>query len=74
MIRIDRLEEFFAVCEDQSGNLLHLPRTDLSETVREGDCLIRTETGWQVEEEPRRKLLRKWNKAVEKSRDWALDD
>ena len=60
MIRIDRLEEFFAVCEDRNGNLLHLPRTDLSETVREGDCLIRTETGWQVEEEEtgqRRKSL-----------------
>ncbi|MBQ2792648.1 MAG: glycerol kinase GlpK [Oscillospiraceae bacterium] len=28
----------------------------------------------QMEEEARRKLLRKWNKAVEKSRDWALDD
>ena len=28
----------------------------------------------QMEEETRRKLLRKWNKAVEKSRDWALDD
>jgi len=28
----------------------------------------------QREEETRRKLLRKWNKAVEKSRDWALDD
>ena len=55
MIRIDRLEEFFAVCEDRNGNLLHLPRTDLSETVREGDCLIRTETGWQVEEEETRR-------------------
>ncbi len=54
MIRIDRLEEFFAVCEDRNGNLLHLPRTDLPETVREGDCLIRTETGWQVEEEETR--------------------
>ena len=28
----------------------------------------------QMEEETRRKLLRKWNKAVEKSRDWASDD
>ncbi|MBQ7082092.1 MAG: glycerol kinase GlpK [Oscillospiraceae bacterium] len=28
----------------------------------------------QMEEETRRKLLRKWYKAVEKSRDWALDD
>ncbi|MBQ3242768.1 MAG: glycerol kinase GlpK [Oscillospiraceae bacterium] len=28
----------------------------------------------QMEEETRRKLLHKWNKAVEKSRDWALDD
>lgn len=60
MLRVDRLDEFFAVCEDRNGKLITLERANLPENLREGDCLVRTETGWLVDEKAtaeRRKML-----------------
>ena len=44
MLIVDRIEAPLAVCEGDGGQV-EIPLSELPETVREGDVLIRTEEG-----------------------------
>ena len=55
MLIVDRIEAPLAVCEGDGGQV-EIPLSELPETVKEGDVLIRTEEGYQVDaEEPSRR-------------------
>lgn len=64
---VDRIEENFAVCEDEDGKFINIQLSDLPEGVREGD-LISLENSVAVilkdETEARRKKLAALRKEI----------
>lgn len=59
MLIIDRIEEGIAVCEKENGERLSL--IEFPSEAREGDVLVQTASGWQVdavETEKRREQVR----------------
>ncbi|MBQ3150592.1 MAG: DUF3006 domain-containing protein [Clostridia bacterium] len=49
-ITVDRIEESFAVCEED-GETVVLPMSDLPQDTEEGSILVMTESGWSVDRE-----------------------
>ncbi len=49
MLIIDRFEGNFAVCEDEGREMHCIPRGELPEDAREGDCLVREDGRWQLD-------------------------
>ncbi len=48
---IDRIEENFAVCEDENRQRLEIPRDRLPEGAKEGDVLRLTDGGYEIDRE-----------------------
>ncbi len=48
---IDRFEGEYAICEDENRRTFRIPRTLLSPQSREGDVLLQTKEGYQVDRE-----------------------
>lgn len=48
---IDRLEEGAAVCEAEDLSYISVPVCDLPDGAREGDALIETENGYELDAE-----------------------
>ena len=59
---IDRLEGDIAVCETADGGHVDIPKSELPETVREGDVIIKCCGGYSVSEKEtdarRRRMIR----------------
>lgn len=49
LICIDRFEDSLAVLETDSG-MIQIPRTDLPPDAKEGDLLLKTESGYCIDE------------------------
>ncbi len=64
---VDRIEEGFAVCEDENGKTVNIEKEKLPESVKEGD-LISVDNGEAViltgETEERRKKLAEKRRAL----------
>lgn len=55
---VDRIEGSFAVCTDDSGELINIPVSEIADEIHEGSILLDTENGYVScpdEEESRRK-------------------
>lgn len=50
MLIVDRIENGFAVCEQDDGSFVDLPLECCAGTVREGDVLVRSGEGYHVDE------------------------
>ncbi|MBR3835862.1 MAG: DUF3006 domain-containing protein [Clostridia bacterium] len=64
---VDRIEEAFAVCEDENGAFENIGLAALPENVREGDILLKTDDGYTIladETEERRQRLAKLQKSI----------
>ncbi|WP_167956936.1 DUF3006 domain-containing protein [Anaerosporobacter faecicola] len=46
---IDRFEGSFAICEQENGGFLTIPRFELPADCKEGDCLTHTEQGYRLD-------------------------
>lgn len=69
---VDRIEEGFAVCEDENGLSGNFELTKLPDGVREGDILLLSDDGFSVlkdETEERRKRIAKLQKSIFKKKD-----
>ena len=42
---IDRFEDVYAVCEKEDKSFIHIPKSKLPESIKEGDCIIQKEDG-----------------------------
>lgn len=45
MLIIDRFESKYAICEDDDRKLFAIPRDEVPQGAKEGDCLVITEEG-----------------------------
>lgn len=60
MWSVERLEGGFAVCEDETGALREIPLGELPPDLREGELLMKTESGFiraEQETKARRKIV-----------------
>lgn len=55
MLVVDRIENGQAVCETDAGTFVRIPVAECSGTVREGDVLVHTGTGYRVDDEETQK-------------------
>lgn len=37
---IDRIEQNIAICEDENGNIVEIPKENLPQDIKEGSCII----------------------------------
>lgn len=56
MLIVDRIEGDIAVCEGPGRAKEELPLAALPPGVREGDCLRKTEEGYEIDREETRRL------------------
>lgn len=74
---VDRIEEGFAVCEDENGKTVNIEKEKLPENVKEGD-LISIDNGEAVilteETEERRKKLAEKRRALFKKKNVCSDN
>ena len=64
---VDRIEEGFAVCEDENGVFVNFELALLPYGIREGDILLQDENGFAVlkdETQERREKLAKLQKSI----------
>lgn len=64
---VDRIEEDFAVCEDENGVFENLELSVLPENIKEGDILLQAGNGFSVladETEEHRQRLAKLQKSI----------
>ena len=64
---IDRIEENVALCEDDLGKTVKLRLDELSENIREGDIIVRTENGYTIDSDEtsvRRKKMAEMQKKL----------
>lgn len=45
---VDRIEEDFAVCEDENKNFLNIPLDKFLQRPRDGDTIEKTESGFVI--------------------------
>ncbi|MBP3939455.1 MAG: DUF3006 domain-containing protein [Clostridia bacterium] len=64
---VDRIEEDFAVCEDENGAMVNIEKTQLPADIREGD-IVSVENGEAVilrdETQERRKIISQKRKDI----------
>lgn len=63
---VERKEANFAICEDDDGGQMKLDIGELPQDVREGDIIVRTESGYAVDREETESRRRKMS-ALQKS-------
>lgn len=64
---VDRIEDGFAVCEDENGTFTNFELAILPENIKEGDILLQSENGFSVltdETEERRQKIAKLQKSI----------
>lgn len=64
---IERIEEKIAVCEDDDGAVIKISVTELPKTIREGDIIIKTASGYEIssdETEARRHEMAKLQRSI----------
>ncbi len=64
---VDRIEDGFAVCEDENGTFTNFELAILPENINEGDILLQSENGFSVltdETEERRQKIAKLQKSI----------
>ena len=64
---VERIEENVALCEDDLGKTVKLRLDELSENIREGDIIVRTENGYTIDSDEtsvRRKKMAEMQKKL----------
>ena len=55
---IDRFENNFAICEDDFGTFIQIPKSELPKNVKEGDILKKNSNGiWETDEKEKAAIL-----------------
>ncbi|MBQ9832693.1 MAG: DUF3006 domain-containing protein, partial [Clostridia bacterium] len=56
---IDRFENNFAICEDDFGTFIQIPKSELPKNVKEGDILKKNSNGiWETDEKEKAAILK----------------
>lgn len=65
-ITIDRFEGEYAVCEDEAGKFIDIPKADIPKGAKEGDILSKADNGYRIEkaetEAKREEIKKRMNK------------
>lgn len=64
---VERIEENVALCEDDLGKTVKLRLDELPENIREGDIIVRTENGYNIDSDEtsvRRKKMAEMQKKL----------
>ena len=65
-IIIDRFEGEYVVCEDETGKVINIPKTDMPDEAKEGEVLSKSDSGYRIEktetEAKREKIIEKMNR------------
>ena len=62
---VDRIEENFAVCEDDNKNMINIELCKLPKNIKEGDVIMKDDNSFYIDYEATKKAKEEIEKLVE---------